>query len=264
MSGKTEFSYFNKWFDDYEKRFDGGGGEVSAMMRMKSEHSLRVAENCRVVATEAGLGPAAVEEAAITGLFHDIGRFRQLAEYGTFSDRKSVNHAELGAAILSSEPVLDTFDREVKQRIIDAIRLHNVLVLPNGLPEETMLHAKIIRDADKLDICDILFHAWKRKELEKYPEIMFGISLDGPVSPEAESQIRNKQVISFANLRTLSDFFLTQLSWIYDINLAPTFRLIMERGLISNIAEALDGQDNISDVLREAEEYVAKKRYGEN
>lgn len=254
-----DFFYLKDWFTGYRNRFESKDSQVSAMIDMKVEHSFHVADDCRAIAGELGLSGREVHESAVMGLFHDIGRFQQLAVYGTFSDSKSVNHAELGASILEEENILGTLGADVANRLIQAIRLHNVLCLPEGLDKDTLMFARIVRDADKLDICDILFSAWKNKELEKYPEIMFGIALEGPVTREAVDQIRRKETISFRHLRNLPDFFLTQLSWVYDINCAPAFALIAKRGIVANITEALSGQDGIADILNDADEYVKSR-----
>ena len=38
--------------------------------------------------------------AEAVALLHDVGRFEQYKRYGTFNDRKSVNHAALGVEIM--------------------------------------------------------------------------------------------------------------------------------------------------------------------
>jgi len=40
------------------------------------------------------------------GLFHDIGRFKQYAVFGTFNDKISVNHARLGIRQIAFHGIL--------------------------------------------------------------------------------------------------------------------------------------------------------------
>jgi hypothetical protein len=220
---------------------------------MKITHSLRVAENCKHIAIGIGLSGTLIYEATIMGLFHDIGRFRQLRDYGTFSDNQSLNHAELGASILESEDFLDGFGSDTKAKIIKGVRLHNLRELPDSLSSDELVFAQIIRDADKLDIYDVLYVAWKTGELERHPELMFGIPLEGLLDPMAVEQIKRKEIISYSNMKSLPDFFLTQLSWVYDINFPATYKIIKERNIIANILEVLKDQPGIEDIVAEAQ-----------
>jgi len=105
----------------------------------------------------------------VADIAHDIGRFEQLTQYGTFKDADSVDHAELGADILFKNGLIESFPTafslfskvcqdEADDRLIaeTAIRLHNKLSLPGGLDEKTLLYCKTLRDADKADIFRVL------------------------------------------------------------------------------------------------------------
>jgi len=63
-----------------------------------------------------------------------------------------VNHAVLGAKTLLERNVLRDLPKRERSLIVRAVALHNVFILPVGLDDEILLHAKLIRDADKLDI----------------------------------------------------------------------------------------------------------------
>ncbi len=92
--------------------------------------------------------------AELIGLFHDIGRFKQAELYDTFNDRISINHAELSSKVLFDEKLIDNFNVEEKyKKIIKlAVLNHNKNKIDDNLSDEELLFAKIIRDADKLDI----------------------------------------------------------------------------------------------------------------
>ncbi len=79
------------------------------------------------------------------GLLHDIGRFQQLTQYGTFKDAESVDHAELGADILFKDGLIHSFPSFSVPELTDdrliaetAIRLHNKLALPGNLDEKRL------------------------------------------------------------------------------------------------------------------------------
>ena len=89
---------------------------------------------------------------------HDIGRFEQLKRYDTFEDRLSVNHAMLGLEILKENNFIRKFCSEEKYYdiIFSAIENHNKYKIDKTLEGEKLLQAKIIRDADKIDILNLL------------------------------------------------------------------------------------------------------------
>ena len=96
---------------------------------------------------------------ALLGLLHDIGRFEQIKKYGTLVDAESVDHAELGADILFKDGLIKKFVPDLgrfRQIAETAIRLHNKLRLPDNLDPETELYTKALRDADKVDIFQVL------------------------------------------------------------------------------------------------------------
>ena len=72
-------------------------------IRLKQEHSLRVSALCAQLARRKGWCETEIALARQIGLLHDIGRFRQVVQYGTFVDGASVSHAALGAKILFEE-----------------------------------------------------------------------------------------------------------------------------------------------------------------
>ena len=95
----------------------------------------------------------------LLGLLHDIGRFEQMKQYGTFVDVESVDHAELGAYILFRDGLIKKFVPdlyEFRQVAETAIRLHNKFKIPDNLEPQTDLYTKALRDVDKIDIFRVL------------------------------------------------------------------------------------------------------------
>src|SRR5579864_6957624 len=97
------------------------------------DHVLRVAKLAKYIAEQEGYDP---QEAEVAGLLHDIGRTLQKGEK---------NHGPTGVPLASK--LLDTFtqyDRQTKERILNAIRDHSELYTEGELTH-------IVQDADKLD-----------------------------------------------------------------------------------------------------------------
>ena len=145
-------------FNDYVEGYDLADISVS----LKVAHSYRVAHLAeRIAVSVLPQQPNCSDFAWLLGLLHDIGRFEQVTRYGTFKDALSVDHAELGADILFRDGLFDTFisreeSHEMRAIAEAAIRLHNKLKIPDDLDFQTRTYAKILRDADKVDIFRVL------------------------------------------------------------------------------------------------------------
>ena len=137
-------------FDKYVLQFNPNNKKI----KLKIDHIKRVAKMSKKIAQELNLNDEQIKLSEIIGLFHDIGRFRQAQLYDTFNDRMSVNHAELSVEVLFDENVINNFNIEKKyENIIRlAVLNHNKNKIDDNLNNEELLFAKIIRDADKLDI----------------------------------------------------------------------------------------------------------------
>mgnify|MGYP000735008891 CR=1 FL=1 len=113
------------------------------------QHSLEVSALCGMMAAELGMD---IKKAKRAGLLHDIGRFEQLRQWGTFSDADSCSHAALGIQVLKDEMGSFTGDPEWAHIIERAVALHSDFRLPSGLSARERLFCTITRDADKVDI----------------------------------------------------------------------------------------------------------------
>ena len=96
--------------------------------------------------------------AELIGLLHDIGRFEQVRIYNTFVDKISVNHGEMGVKVLFEDGLIEKFveTREYDNIIKTAILNHNKGIIDSDVSGKELEFCKIIRDADKTDICYIL------------------------------------------------------------------------------------------------------------
>lgn len=126
-------------------------------IKLKIEHTYRVAVLSEKIARSLHLKEEEVELAWMIGMLHDIGRFEQLKNYGTFMDAKSINHAHYGVEILFDKGLIRRFIQcqDYDDIIKTAIWYHNAYLLPEELDEHTKLFCNLIRDADKIDILKV-------------------------------------------------------------------------------------------------------------
>ncbi len=92
-------------FAEYVRNYDPSDGKI----KLKIDHTYRVAGLCQSIAKSLGLSGADVDIAWLLGMLHDIGRFEQIKRFGTFNDAHSVDHAEFGADLLFKDGLIRKF-----------------------------------------------------------------------------------------------------------------------------------------------------------
>ena len=92
-------------FAEYVRNYDPSDEKI----KLKIDHTYRVAGLCQSIAKSLNLSEADVDSAWLLGMLHDIGRFEQIRRFGTFSDADSVDHAEFGADLLFKEGLIRKF-----------------------------------------------------------------------------------------------------------------------------------------------------------
>jgi hypothetical protein len=242
---------FRRWFDIYTSRFFGEDEYINMHLRLKREHTRRTCEEIVFLAGQLALDEQQKRTAETVALFHDVGRFPQFAEYRTYNDARSVDHSRLSVAVLREEGVLGVLRREERQWIETAIEHHGRKSLPGGLTGQALLFAKLIRDADKLDILRIVVQVYQHRR--DHPD---GLSFESELpdeprfSPEVLEAVLHGQLVEYTRLRTLNDMVLCQLGWVYDMNFAATLARLHERGLLQQLLGLLPAAPDI-DRLRD-------------
>lgn len=92
-------------FAEYVRNYDPSDEKI----KLKIDHTYRVAGLCQTIAESLGLSEPDVDIAWLLGMLHDIGRFEQIRRFGTFNDVQSVDHAEFGADLLFKEGLIRKF-----------------------------------------------------------------------------------------------------------------------------------------------------------
>ena len=248
-----------KWFSDYVEDVFIEDEKITAFIQLKLEHSIKVAESCRIFATRMDWSQSDIYTAEVIGLFHDIGRFSQLVEYRTFADENSINHGERGYRLIKQFGILSFLPESGQSGILNGIRYHNSRYIPTHITTDSLPFLRLVRDADKLDIIRVIRSHIKNNRLEEHPEIILNIDIDGPVNPDALKQILNKETVSYKNVKSLADFGLAQLAWIYDINYKVTFQEIIDGNIIDKITEFFPHIQEIQEVKQHVETYIMEK-----
>ena len=148
----TDYTSAKAVFESYLDNYDRENDKV----RLKIVHTYGVVEQSSEIAERMGLSDEDVFLARIIALLHDIGRFEQLKRYDSFLP-DTMDHAAYGVKVLFREGMIRRFLTEDRwDAVIEtAIAKHSDFALEGIDDEKTLLHARIIRDADKLDNCRV-------------------------------------------------------------------------------------------------------------
>lgn len=233
---QSDLARFREWFDRYTMAFVLDDREGQKNIDLKIRHTSRVCGIIVRIAEGQSLGASETMMAETAALFHDIGRFEQYMQYRTFRDSISVNHGRLGADVLMKEHVLEGLPEEEESAVLNAVRFHNSFALPSLDRPEDLRLLQMVRDADKLDIWRIFLGFYEGDRSDIASEAGLGLPDLAEYSAEVISNIEQGKTASMQHLRTLTDFKLMLMSWVYDLNFIPSFRMLEEKDYLNRLA----------------------------
>jgi hypothetical protein len=199
--------------------------------------------------------------AFLIGVLHDIGRFKQLVEYNTFNDAKSVNHAELGIGVLKENKVLEKLHCEFESEVFTAIENHNRFGIEKGLSENEIMFSKLLRDADKLDILKVLSDYYTNKNSEPNHTLTWELPKSNKVSEKvyidilANKQVEKKDVLSETDVKIM------QLSWVFDFNYKASYEYLLKNRYLEKIYNSLPKNDRVIEIYRKVKVFVENKLF---
>jgi hypothetical protein len=255
---REQYREFQEWFSQYVGLGRYDHPRLQSWAKLKIDHTHRVTANMAGIGQSLDLSEEDLLIAGTVGLFHDVGRFKQIELYGTFNDSRSENHATLGTKVLREAGVLEGLPEEERDTILKAVELHNLRDLPQGLPDRWLLFARLIRDADKLDILEVFTRYYTG-------DGTFATALDSylPDTPGYSAtlvgDILSLRRCNYSDVKNRNDRKLLNLSWVYDINFAYTLAEIVNNGFIDKIMGALPQSQEITAVHRHIMAYVERR-----
>jgi hypothetical protein len=256
---RDDLNTLKAWFTGYCDTFSTSRDEDRKNYDVKRKHTDDVCSNMLLIAQDLELDDERTLLAEAVALFHDIGRFPQYQQYKTFQDSVSVNHAALGAKVLIENEVLRSLPKEEQDLIIRAVNLHNVLTIPGGLDPDLLQLVRMIRDADKLDIWRVFLEYYAQPAKDKPTAVGLGLPDTPEYSPEILTNLHQRKLVLLSSLKTLTDFKLLQLAWIFDLNFAASLRIVAQRQYIDRFALTLPKTDDIADAVDAVREYLNEK-----
>lgn len=253
------FKHAMSAFKKYLKNFDSQYGKID----LKIRHTYGVVKASEYIATKLDLSNEDIELAKLIALLHDIGRFEQIRQSDSFIDNKDMDHAILGNDILVKDNLIRSFieDTQYDNIISKAILNHNRLSIEDGLSERELLHAKIIRDADKTD-------NFRVKAEEDFENIIDNSSKDilenDMISENIFNNFMNSKIIVREDRKTYMDFWVSYIAFIFDYNYKFGLEYIKEMNYINIIVDRLDYKNidtkqKMEKIRKHALEFIDKR-----
>lgn len=231
-----------EWFKALARRKISSCQTDPAPLELKLEHTMHVMENAGAIAQGEKMPRALIRACLLAGLYHDLARFDQYLEYGTFRDALSINHGLAGVRMLRREGLLQNEDPAIARLVLIAIACHNRRALPRQLAGEDAVVANVLRNADKLDIVRVMALHLRRKPYN--PTVIMSLPDDDALfSQEALDCALAGKTASYDCLRSVNDFRVLLGAWFYDLQYAGSRRLYAEAGYGREIVEGLPDND---------------------
>lgn len=254
-------------FAEYVRNYDPSDEKI----KLKIDHTYRVAGLCQRIAESLGLSEPDVDIAWLLGMLHDIGRFEQIRRFGTFNDVQSVDHAEFGADLLFKEGLIRKFaegyyeecelarsgNEEAEQIIKNnehhnkdtgliemAIRQHNKYRVKEDLTERQRMFCDILRDADKVDIFKV--------NADIPMEIIYDVTTEelknGVITKEVLESFYKKETVLKSVRRSAVDNIVGHISLLFELVYKESYRQAKEQGYVYKL---LDFKSDVPEVNAE-------------
>lgn len=226
----------------------------------KQQHSLRVMKIAEQIATNLKLNEEQIQIATLIGLLHDIGRFKQYTEIGLGDNLEGFDHGDYGAKVLFEEGLIRKFIETNKydEIIKKSIKNHNKFSIEAGLTQEELLFAKLIRDADKIDILYESIYIFYRNNEEVVNKSVLSEKIYNEFLKKATIKKEKNAKIKFI------DDITCVIAFIYDINYKTSFEIIKEKDYINKIIDRYNFKDQstkikVNEIKKIANEYIEEK-----
>ncbi len=247
------------WFNNYCNSFKELTDTQYLNFSIKKEHSLRVADIALSISDKLEWTDEEKQIAFLVGLLHDIGRFSQLVEFDTFIDEKSVNHAENAVKVLKEENLFEVLNIGNKELVFAAILNHNKFKIQDGLTGQELLHARLVRDADKMDIFKVFTEYYLKRGGTVNHALTWELPKGTAVAPAVAREVLAGKMVSKKNIASEMDVKIMQLSWVYDLNFRPTFEYLVKNRYLESVYNSLPKNDLVIEIYRKIKVFTENK-----
>ena len=223
ISAKTAF---NRFLQSYTNTNDPG-------FQLKVVHTFHVVENAKMLAELLQLPEEDCRLAQLIALLHDIGRFEELKITSELNNLH-FDHASYGVKMLFEDGMIrDYIAVDYYDEIIQAAILHhNKKEIPENVGGKSLLHAQLIRDADKLDN----FHVKIEEPTENlFPGRVNSIQAmeESAISAKVLEDLLSENSVDIRDRITPLDYYVTILGFVFDLNFKESKKIVLQKDYIN-------------------------------
>ncbi len=262
---QKQLDQFKHWYADYVAGFYAEDAFINSNLTLKETHTARVCAEMNYLTASIQMSASDRLLAETIALFHDVGRYEQFTKYRTFADAQSVPHGPLGVEVLQRHNVLEPLTPNERLIVNRSVQLHGAKQLPDDLGEAVAPFARLIRDADKLDIFYLMTEVdkWPLQDPQA-PVLINWFPRGDEYSPEMIEAILAHRHIDYTLMKTSHDMKLLELAWVYDLNFRATFQRVRDRRCLEKIIAMLPDTADIRQVAAEVLAYRDEMLNGHN
>lgn len=246
----TQDKEIAKAFEQYTSKYDMEDSDIN----YKYYHSYRVMEHAKYLAEKLNLSKEDKALATIIGLYHDIGRFEQDKLFDSYNDTKQFDHGNYGEEVLIKQELIKQIPIEEKyyNLIAKAVKNHNKYNIEEGLNEKELFYAKLIRDADKLDIINYMSKRMLRLKSFNYEDDTFNIRA------EIKEEFFNEQTIYTLDKQNKnnSEKAITMLALVFDLNFKETAEYILDNHILEDFYNILKNKEKYKEYFNLANKHL--------
>ena len=286
---KINREHIKKTFQEYTDRYDSANPKI----KLKIDHTYRVADLCEQIAQSLELSAAEVDLAWLSGMLHDVGRFEQLRRYNTFSDAQSFDHARFAVELLYDEGLIADYVPEISttelvadartwrsmgganesptaqsedmplsdilQTLRIAIGEHSAYRIQKGLDERTRMFCQILRDADKVDIFRVICDT----PMEEVYGFQTKDILRSAITPEVMQAFYEHHAVLRKLKKCPADYIVAHGSLTFELVYPESLRIAKEQGYLKQMmsfqSENPDTAEIFEDLRKDLNDYLEER-----
>lgn len=286
---KINREHIKKTFQEYTDRYDSANPKI----KLKIDHTYRVADLCEQIAQSLELSAAEVDLAWLSGMLHDVGRFEQLRRYNTFSDAQSIDHARFAVELLYDEGLIADYVPEISttelvadartwrsmggvnesptaqsedmplsdilQTLRIAIGEHSAYRIQKGLDERTRMFCQILRDADKVDIFRVICDT----PMEEVYGFQTKDILRSAITPEVMQAFYEHHAVLRKLKKCPADYIVAHGSLAFELVYPESLRIAKEQGYLKQMmsfqSENPDTAEIFEDLRKDLNDYLEER-----
>lgn len=286
---KINREHIKKTFQEYTDRYDSTNPKI----KLKIDHTYRVADLCEQIAQSLELSAAEVDLAWLSGMLHDVGRFEQLRRYNTFSDAQSIDHARFAVELLYDEGLIADYVPEILttelvadartwrsmggvnesytaqsedmplsdilQTLRIAIGEHSAYRIQKGLDERTRMFCQILRDADKVDIFRVICDT----PMEEVYGFQTKDILRSAITPEVMQAFYEHHAVLRKLKKCPADYIVAHGSLTFELVYPESLRIAKEQGYLKQMmsfqSENPDTTEIFEDLRKDLNGYLEER-----